>query len=103
MIPQLSSARPSARRSLRRARCATSSAPSERRSRPCRKLPAARPRNRPGKNSFASKRWPAKPRTKAQREEEEQLEFEHKLERDARYAARKERKKKKKSASERWG
>jgi hypothetical protein len=37
------------------------------------------------------------------REEAEKLEFEHKLERDARYAARKERKKKKKSASERWG
>jgi len=38
-----------------------------------------------------------------QREEEEKLEFERKLERDARYAARKERKKKKKSASERYG
>jgi hypothetical protein len=37
------------------------------------------------------------------REEEERLEFERKLERDARYAARKERKKKKKSASERYG
>ena len=37
------------------------------------------------------------------REEEERLEFERKLERDARYAARKERKKKKKSASERFG
>ena len=37
------------------------------------------------------------------REEEERLEFEKKLERDARYAARKERKKKKKSAAERWG
>jgi Family of unknown function (DUF6481) len=37
------------------------------------------------------------------REEEERIEFEHKLERDARYAARKERKKKKKSASERYG
>ncbi len=37
------------------------------------------------------------------REEEEKLEFERKLERDARYAARKERKKKKKSASERYG
>jgi hypothetical protein len=37
------------------------------------------------------------------REEEEKLEFERKLERDARYAARKERKKKKKSASERFG
>ena len=37
------------------------------------------------------------------REEEERLEYEHKLERDARYAARKERKKKKKSASERYG
>ncbi len=38
-----------------------------------------------------------------QREEEEKLEFERKLERDARYAARKERKKKKKSAAERYG
>ena len=37
------------------------------------------------------------------REEEEKLEYERKLERDARYAARKERKKKKKSASERYG
>jgi len=37
------------------------------------------------------------------REEEERLEYEKKLERDARYAARKERKKKKKSAAERWG
>jgi Family of unknown function (DUF6481) len=37
------------------------------------------------------------------REEDEKLEFERKLERDARYAARKERKKKKKSASERYG
>jgi len=37
------------------------------------------------------------------REEQEKLEFEKKLERDARYAARKERKKKKKSASERYG
>src|SRR5580704_5848191 len=37
------------------------------------------------------------------REEAEKLEYEHKLERDARYAARKERKKKKKSASERYG
>ena len=37
------------------------------------------------------------------REEQERLEFEKKLERDARYAARKERKKKKKSAAERWG
>jgi response regulator RpfG family c-di-GMP phosphodiesterase len=38
-----------------------------------------------------------------QREELEKLEFEKKLERDARYAARKERKKKKKSAHERYG
>jgi hypothetical protein len=37
------------------------------------------------------------------REEEERLEYEKKLERDARYAARKERKKKKKSAAERYG
>jgi Family of unknown function (DUF6481) len=37
------------------------------------------------------------------REETERLEFEKKLERDARYAARKERKKKKKSVAERWG
>ena len=37
------------------------------------------------------------------REEAEKLEYEQKLERDARYAARKERKKKKKSASERYG
>ena len=37
------------------------------------------------------------------REEQERLEYERKLERDARYAARKERKKKKKSASERYG
>lgn len=38
-----------------------------------------------------------------QREEQEKLEYERKLERDARYAARKERKKKKKSAAERYG
>ncbi len=38
-----------------------------------------------------------------QRQEEERLEYERKLERDARYAARKERKKKKKSAAERYG
>jgi hypothetical protein len=38
-----------------------------------------------------------------QREEAERLEFERKLERDARYAARKERKKKRKSAAERYG
>jgi hypothetical protein len=38
-----------------------------------------------------------------QREEAERLEYERKLERDARYAARKERKKKKKSALERYG
>jgi Family of unknown function (DUF6481) len=37
------------------------------------------------------------------REEAERLEYERKLERDARYAARKERKKRKKSASERYG
>ena len=37
------------------------------------------------------------------REEAERLEYERKLERDARYAARKERKKKKKSAAERYG
>ena len=39
----------------------------------------------------------------AQREELERVEFEKKLERDARYAARKERKKKKLSVAERWG
>lgn len=39
----------------------------------------------------------------AARAERERLEFEKKLERDARYAARKERKVKKKSAAERWG
>ena len=38
-----------------------------------------------------------------QREEEERVEYERKLERDARYAARKERKKKRKSAAERYG
>ena len=38
-----------------------------------------------------------------QREEAERLEYERKLERDARYAARKERKKKKRSAAERYG
>jgi hypothetical protein len=38
-----------------------------------------------------------------QREEAERLEYERKLERDARYAARKERKKKRKSALERYG
>jgi Family of unknown function (DUF6481) len=37
------------------------------------------------------------------REEAEKAEYEAKLERDARYAARKERKKKKKSASDRYG
>ena len=37
------------------------------------------------------------------REEQERLDYEKKLERDARYAARKERKKKRKSASERYG
>jgi len=39
----------------------------------------------------------------AKRAEEERLEFEKKLERDARYAARKDRKQKKKSVGERWG
>ena len=39
----------------------------------------------------------------ARREELERVEFEKKLERDARYAARKERKKKKLSVAERWG
>ncbi len=39
----------------------------------------------------------------AQREEQERLEYEKKLERDARYAARKDRKQKKKSVGERWG
>ncbi len=38
-----------------------------------------------------------------EREEAERLEYERKLERDARYAARKERKKKRKSAAERYG
>jgi hypothetical protein len=38
-----------------------------------------------------------------ERDESERLEYERKLERDARYAARKERKKKKKSAAERYG
>ena len=37
------------------------------------------------------------------REEQERLDYEKKLERDARYAARKERMKKKKSVAERWG
>jgi hypothetical protein len=37
------------------------------------------------------------------RAEQERLDFEKKLERDARYAARKARKQKKKSAAERWG
>ena len=39
----------------------------------------------------------------ASRAEQERLEYEKKLERDARYAARKDRKQKKKSASERYG
>jgi len=39
----------------------------------------------------------------ARRAEEERLEYEKKLERDARYAARKDRKQKKKSVGERWG
>jgi Family of unknown function (DUF6481) len=39
----------------------------------------------------------------SQRADLEKLEFEKKLERDARYAARKERKKKKLSVAERWG
>ena len=39
----------------------------------------------------------------AQRADVEKVEFEKKLERDARYAARKERKKKKLSVAERWG
>ena len=38
-----------------------------------------------------------------EREETDRLEYERKLERDARYAARKERKKKRKSAAERYG
>jgi hypothetical protein len=38
-----------------------------------------------------------------EREETERVEYERKLERDARYAARKERKKKRKSAAERYG
>ncbi len=40
---------------------------------------------------------------RARREEEERLEYERKLDRDARYAARKERKKKSKSAMQRYG
>jgi hypothetical protein len=39
----------------------------------------------------------------SRRAELERVEFEKKLERDARYAARKERKKKKLSVAERWG
>ena len=39
----------------------------------------------------------------SQRADLERVEFEKKLERDARYAARKERKKKKLSVAERWG
>jgi hypothetical protein len=39
----------------------------------------------------------------AHRAEQERLEYEKKLERDARYAARKDRKQKKKSVGERWG
>jgi len=39
----------------------------------------------------------------ARRTELDRVEFEKKLERDARYAARKERKKKKLSVAERWG
>jgi hypothetical protein len=39
----------------------------------------------------------------SQRAELDRVEFEKKLERDARYAARKERKKKKLSVAERWG
>jgi hypothetical protein len=39
----------------------------------------------------------------SQRADVEKVEFEKKLERDARYAARKERKKKKLSVAERWG
>jgi hypothetical protein len=39
----------------------------------------------------------------SRRAEEERLEYEKKLERDARYAARKDRKQKKKSVGERWG
>jgi hypothetical protein len=39
----------------------------------------------------------------ARRAELERLEYEKKLERDARYAARKDRKQKKKSVGERWG
>ena len=39
----------------------------------------------------------------ARRAEAERLEYEKKLERDARYAARKDRKQKKKSVGERWG
>ena len=41
--------------------------------------------------------------TQRLRVEQERLEYEKKLERDSRYAARKERKKKKKSVAERWG
>jgi len=37
------------------------------------------------------------------RAEQERVEYEKKLERDARYAARKDRKQKKKSVGERWG
>jgi hypothetical protein len=39
----------------------------------------------------------------ARRAEQERIEYEKKLERDARYAARKDRKQKKKSVGERWG
>ena len=75
----------------------------------------ARPRRRPPRPRAEP---PRKPRARRQlrleavareaaeavrRAEQERVEFEKKLERDARYAARKDRKQKKKSVGERWG
>ena len=81
---------------------ATPSAPSARRRKRRRKPHGARLRRRPA--GAVEARGPCREaEAQRQREVEAQLEYEKKLERDARYAARKERKKKKKSASERYG
>ena len=102
-IPPSSSARPSGRKFSRRERFATSSAPSARRNKKPLTPSAAPPRKPLAQEQLKLEALALEAEAQRKREEEERLEYERKLERDARYAARKERKKKKKSAAERYG
>ncbi len=88
---------------MKRERFATSSAPSARRKKKLLKPFAALPRKPLGEEQLKLDALAREAEAQRKREEEERLEYERKLERDARYAARKERKKKKKSAAERYG